>query len=507
MSIELPVQWGDQDAFGHVNNTVYFRWYESARIAYLERLAMADQNSALGLGPILAAIGSNYRRQVRWPDRVIIGSRVTRIGRTSFTMEHAVWSTAQQAIVADGHATIVVFDYARCTSSREVPTRSVRGNDRSRTGRPRDFRKFPRAGMLSAIAKQPRSLLPLSGCRIVAERNVADKLNESVVRHMRDDLACLDAGSSRSVGDALTMIRQEPPGGRIIYFYVVDSQLRLVGVLPTRRLLLSPPETRISEIMITSVIAIPDSATVLEACEFFTLHRLLAFPVVDARHRIIGVVDIELYTEELDDVDRQQRGDDLFQLVGVHIAQAKLGSPWATFASRFPWLLCNIGGGLLAAALAEMFAAELKKVVALALFIPVVLALAESVSIQSVSLALQTLRGQRPTWGEILRKLSHEFWTGGLLGIASGGSVAQLAALALAGPRPAGPLSVCSWASGWAWLGMGDDRWRGDPESLAPRDRRSALGRGPDRAGQRRHVHAGSLLQPGPLAALAWLTD
>ena len=91
--------------------------------------------------------------------------------------------------------------------------------------------------------------------------------------------------------------------------------------------------------MITQVIAIPDTATVLEACEFFTLHRLLAFPVVDARHRIIGVVDIELYTEELDDVERQQRGDDLFQLVGVHLAEAKLTSPWATFLGRFPWLL------------------------------------------------------------------------------------------------------------------------------------------------------------------------
>ena len=120
VTIELPVQWGDQDAFGHVNNTVYFRWYESARIAYLERLAMADKNSSLGLGPILAAIGSNYRRQVRFPDRVLIGSRVARIGRTSIAMEHAVWSTAQRAIVADGHATIVVFDYA-AHEKREVP--------------------------------------------------------------------------------------------------------------------------------------------------------------------------------------------------------------------------------------------------------------------------------------------------------------------------------------------------------------------------------------------------
>ena len=118
--LELPVQWGDQDAFGHVNNTVYFRWYESARIVYLERLGMGDKNSASGLGPILAAIGSDYRKQVKYPDRVLIGSRIIRIGRTSMTMEHKVWSSAQRAVVADGHSTIVVFDYAT-NKPHEVP--------------------------------------------------------------------------------------------------------------------------------------------------------------------------------------------------------------------------------------------------------------------------------------------------------------------------------------------------------------------------------------------------
>jgi len=269
------------------------------------------------------------------------------------------------------------------------------------------------------------------------DRNVADKLNESVVRHMRHDLACLEAG--QTVGDALAMIRQHPPGGRIIYFYVVDDQLRLVGVLPTRRLLLSPPEKLISEIMIAQVISIPDSATVLEACEFFTLHRLLAFPVVDALHRIIGMVDIELYTRELGDVERHERSDELFQLVGVHLAEARLVSPWATFLGRFPWLLCNIAGGLLAAVLAEMFSAELKRVVALALFIPVVLALAESVSIQSVSLTLQTLRGQRPTLADLAAKLRRELWTGSLLGAASGASVALVALVWLSH----GALALC----------------------------------------------------------------
>src|ERR1700716_1852779 len=86
--IQLPVQWGDQDAFGHVNNTVYFRWFESARIAYLDRIGLSEMMTAAKVGPILASISCDYRRQITYPESVIVGAKVTRIGRTSITIEH-----------------------------------------------------------------------------------------------------------------------------------------------------------------------------------------------------------------------------------------------------------------------------------------------------------------------------------------------------------------------------------------------------------------------------------
>ena len=109
--IELPVFWGDQDAFGHVNNAIYFRWFESARIAYLEKIGLAEKRTDDHIGPILAAINCNYRRQVKYPDVVRIGTRVTRIGRTSVGMEQQIWSRAHAATAADGDSTLVVFDY------------------------------------------------------------------------------------------------------------------------------------------------------------------------------------------------------------------------------------------------------------------------------------------------------------------------------------------------------------------------------------------------------------
>ncbi len=201
-------------------------------------------------------------------------------------------------------------------------------------------------------------------------------LNDPVTNHLRHDFARLLP--EQTVAEALDSLRSKPPEGRVIYIYVTDVSGKLLGVVPTRRLLLSPPDRTIAEIMVKQVVAIPQMATVLEACEFFTLHRFLAFPVVDEERRLVGSVDVELYTDELNELsgpeELAEKADDLFQLIGVHLAQAQQGSPGRSFRLRFPWLIANISGGILAAFLSGMFEEELQKSVALALFIPVVLA-------------------------------------------------------------------------------------------------------------------------------------
>jgi acyl-CoA thioester hydrolase len=109
--VTVPVQWGDLDAFGHVNNTVYFRWMESARIAYGQRIGLFELLTAEQIGPILASTACDYRRPVNFPDTIRVGIRCTRIGRTSLAHDHRIISQEQQAIVAEGTSTMVVFDY------------------------------------------------------------------------------------------------------------------------------------------------------------------------------------------------------------------------------------------------------------------------------------------------------------------------------------------------------------------------------------------------------------
>ncbi|MBI2826398.1 MAG: acyl-CoA thioesterase [Planctomycetia bacterium] len=105
------VAWGDQDAMQHVNNVVYFRWCESARIAYFGRIGLSDRRGGEHVGPILASIKCDFRRQLNFPDTIRVGARISRIGRSSLTMLHAVASLAQNALVAEAESTMVVFDY------------------------------------------------------------------------------------------------------------------------------------------------------------------------------------------------------------------------------------------------------------------------------------------------------------------------------------------------------------------------------------------------------------
>ena len=108
---EISVLWGDEDAFGHVNNVSYLRWAESARVDYLRKIDFFPSLPPEGVGPILASVTCHYRRQLIYPDTVVVGTRVTAIGNSSFRMEHRIVSRASGEVVADVDSTIVSADY------------------------------------------------------------------------------------------------------------------------------------------------------------------------------------------------------------------------------------------------------------------------------------------------------------------------------------------------------------------------------------------------------------
>jgi acyl-CoA thioester hydrolase len=117
IELEVPVAWGEQDLFGHVNNIVYFRYFESVRMHYLERIGALRSHQEQGIGVILASTTCDFRKPVEWPQKLRIMAGASHIGNTSFTMVYRI-EDESGAVVAEGTSVQVMYDY---TAGHKVP--------------------------------------------------------------------------------------------------------------------------------------------------------------------------------------------------------------------------------------------------------------------------------------------------------------------------------------------------------------------------------------------------
>lgn len=120
--VPITVRWGDMDAFGHVNNTCYFRYFEQARIAYFQATISAGESGLpSGIGPILASTECRFRAPVKYPDVLHVGARITELDDDRFTMFYRIYSENLDVIAADGEAVVVAYDYENDRKAR-VPS-------------------------------------------------------------------------------------------------------------------------------------------------------------------------------------------------------------------------------------------------------------------------------------------------------------------------------------------------------------------------------------------------
>jgi len=109
--IEIPIAWGDMDAFQHVNNIMYFKYFESARIAYFEKLNFNDLMIKTGIGPILANTQCKFKIPLTYPDTVSVGAKVDLMENDRFLMKYLVVSHKHKNIAAIGEGMLVSFNY------------------------------------------------------------------------------------------------------------------------------------------------------------------------------------------------------------------------------------------------------------------------------------------------------------------------------------------------------------------------------------------------------------
>jgi acyl-CoA thioester hydrolase len=116
-TMTIPIRWGDMDAMGHVNNTVYFRYMESARLQWMGEWGMPA--NPRGCGPVIANAFCNFWRQLEYPGDVIVRSYVGALGQRSFDMFHELLrADGGDTVYANGGATVVWVDFP---AQRSVP--------------------------------------------------------------------------------------------------------------------------------------------------------------------------------------------------------------------------------------------------------------------------------------------------------------------------------------------------------------------------------------------------
>jgi len=122
--LEIPVAWGEMDAYQHVNNIVYFRYFENARIAYFLEVGYPERLEKTGVGPILASTHCRFKAPLTYPDTVTAATRVSEIGTDRFTMDYFIVSRKTGRVAAEGQGVIISYDY-RNARKAPLPTEIV----------------------------------------------------------------------------------------------------------------------------------------------------------------------------------------------------------------------------------------------------------------------------------------------------------------------------------------------------------------------------------------------
>lgn len=218
-----------------------------------------------------------------------------------------------------------------------------------------------------------------------------------------------------TVGHALELLRGAGKADSPSYLYAVDAMGRLTGVLPLRSLLMANARQPIAAIMVREVKGVKASAHRDELVDLFNQHRFVSLPVVDDKDRLIGIVTSG------DVMAAMRRGEEqVVQGVTGADPRERLLQTLAATRGRLPWISVTIVAGLGCAAIAQLFERTLTELVVLGIFIPVVLAVGESIGAQTTSVVLSTVGRAGWTREELTDFLLKEVLVGILIALYAG---------------------------------------------------------------------------------------
>ena len=229
-----------------------------------------------------------------------------------------------------------------------------------------------------------------------------------------------------TVEEAIERLRRAAEEAETIYYaYVVDREGRLLGVLTMRDLILSPPERRLEELMITDVVKVEATQDVEEVARLFDRYNFLALPVVDSEGRLLGIVTMD----DVLDVMQREATEDMHKLVGVAVEEQVFSPIPASLRRRLPWLYINLLTAFVAAGVVALFEGTIARMAALAVFMPIIAGQGGNAGVQTVTVIVRGIALGEIEPGEGGRALAKELALGALHGLLIGAPVAVVAAL------------------------------------------------------------------------------
>jgi magnesium transporter len=246
----------------------------------------------------------------------------------------------------------------------------------------------------------------------------------SAGRAMTTNFVALD--EKMTAQEAIDQLRAAGDGApSILYLYVVDSERCLRGVVPIRRLVASPPLRPVSELMIRDPVHVRAEADQEEVAALVRRYDLLAIPVLDVDGRMLGVITVD----DVIDVITEEATQDMYHLAGLSDEDRVFSPPRTAIRKRLPWMLVNLATCFLAAWVVGLFEATIERVVALAVFMPVVAGMAGNGGIQALTVITRGIALGEIEFSSGLRAAGKELTVGLTLGALTGAASAGLAVL------------------------------------------------------------------------------
>ncbi len=214
-----------------------------------------------------------------------------------------------------------------------------------------------------------------------------------------------------------------PESDDVYYLFVVDQDMRLVGVVSLRQLVVSPPWKRVEDIMDPDVIYVRADTDQEEAARLMARYDLLALPVVDEHRRMLGIIT----HDDLVEVLEEEATEDIYRLGGVLDENPPDVPIPAALRTRLPWLVLNLGTALASATILSAFESTIARVAVLAAFFPIVAGVSGSAGTQTLTVTVRGLALGELSPRDALPAIGREMLIGLANGVAIGGLVAIIA--------------------------------------------------------------------------------